>query len=232
MSVTRTRTALLVVATLLPASIFAQRGGARPTGPIGPVIVRPPVAHPQVGFGALEGPRPTTPRVAPRPRSIRGFGIAPFGARALGGFLYGPTVVETQPAPAAPPPAPVTYYYYPVPVAPSEPPPPEPPYDPAKSRTLLISEGVDGGAGVMTIEHLAGDSLRLTWRGSVEPIRSAQLFLADSMQQPLRARAIDVQSRSATFWLGDITPAVAYSGLTVVSARGAMATTLVPYRKP
>ena len=232
MSVTRTRTAMLVVAVLLPGSTFAQRGGARPTAPVGPVIVSPLVAHPQVGFGSLERPGATPPRVAPRPRSARGFDIAPFRTRALGGFLYGPTVVETQPAPVTPPPAPVTYYYYPVPVAPSEPPPPEPPYDPAKSRTLLIGEGVDGGAGVMTIEHIAGDSLRLTWRGSIQPIRSAQLFLADSLQQPLRGRAIDVQSRSATFWLGDIAPAIAYSGLTVVSAGGATATTLVPYRKP
>jgi hypothetical protein len=104
------------------------------------------------------------------------------------------------------------------------------PYDPTKSRMLTIGEGADGGGGVMRIERLENNTLRLTWRGSARPIREARLFIADSSQKSLRSARVDMDTPSALFEVGEFGEKIAYTGLTVVYADGAKQTTLVPYR--
>lgn len=111
------------------------------------------------------------------------------------------------------------------------------PYDPTKSRMLIIGEGADGGAGVMRVERLENNTLRLTWRGSVRPVREARLFIADSSRKALRSARVDHDTPSALFEVADFDGKIAYTGLTVVYADGAVQTTLVPYppkedRKP
>jgi hypothetical protein len=134
-------------------------------------------------------------------------------------------------------------YYVPVPIpAPYQPVAPAPeaprkPYDPTKSRMLTIGAGADGGGGVMRIERVNDNLLRLTWRGSVQPVREAKLFLADSTQRALKSTRVDADTPSALFEIAGIEPKIAYTGLTVVFADGSVQTTLVPYppreeRKP
>ncbi len=128
-------------------------------------------------------------------------------------------------------------YYVPVPVGgvyqPAAPAPapetPRKPYDPTKSRMLTIGAGADGGGGVMRIERVDDRTLRLTWRGSAQPIREAKLFLADSVQRTLHSTRVDADTPSALFEISGIEPIVAYTGLTVVFADGSVQTTLVPY---
>jgi hypothetical protein len=222
---------LLALGTFLPAPAGAQRGAS---GSIGPVTAPPPIARPQAG---IAGPPPAS-QTGHEGRRIR----TPFGRNDIGifrggivsPFLYGSSYVETVPVPQPAPP-PVVYYYYSVPFSTgpaANPPTPEPPYDPARSRTLIISEGVDGGAGVMRIAHADGDSLRVTWLGANEPVRSATLFLADSLRRPLVSAAATMDSPTATFPLARLESDVAYTGLTVVGAAGATATTLVPFHRP
>lgn len=103
------------------------------------------------------------------------------------------------------------------------------PYDPTKSRMLTIGGGVDGGGGVMRIERLENSTLRLTWHGTVRPIREARLFIADSSQKSLRSARVDIETPSALFEVANLEGKIAYTGLTVVYADGAMQTTLVPY---
>ena len=149
-------------------------------------------------------------------------------------FLFGSTVIERVPA-AVPTVVPYAVpYYYPVRVPvrtrPSEPTAPATPYNPANSKTLIIGAGVDGGGGVMRIERLGSDTLRLTWRGTLRPIREAWAFLADSLRQPLRRLPVTLATPSALFTIGGLERQIAYTGLTVVYADGATTTTLVPYR--
>ena len=125
-------------------------------------------------------------------------------------------------------------YYVPVPVAtypaPAHTPAPPPePYDPTKSRMLTIGAGADGGGGVMRIERVDDRTLRLTWRGTAQPVREARFFLADSTQRSLRSARVDADSPSALFEIAGLEPRIAYTGLTVVFADGSVQTTLVPY---
>lgn len=103
------------------------------------------------------------------------------------------------------------------------------PYDPTKSRMLTIGEGADGGGGVMRIERLANNMLRLTWRGSLRPIREARLFIADSSQKSLQRARVDNDTPSALFEIAEFDGKIAFTGLTVIFADGAVQTTLVPY---
>ena len=123
--------------------------------------------------------------------------------------------------------------YVPVPVHPPlwapAPEKPLPPYDPTKSSMLTIGEGADGGGGVMRIDRLENNTLRLTWRGSARPIREARLFIADSSRKSLRSARVDMDTPSALFEIADFVGKIAYTGLTVVFADGAKQTTLVPY---
>jgi len=103
------------------------------------------------------------------------------------------------------------------------------PYDPTKSRMLTIGEGADGGGGVMRIERLENNMLRLTWRGSERPIREARLFIADSSRKSLRSARVDNDTPSALFEIAEFNAKIAFTGLTVIYADGAVQTTLVPY---
>lgn len=227
---TRAWIGLLAIGALVPAAAIAQGRASRP---VGPITVPPPVVHPQAG---IAGPRQAAPaghdeRRVGIPLRRKGFGLLRGGF--VEPYLYGTTYVGSAPAPVAQPAAPPVIYYYPVRFAasPASPAAPEPPYDPSKSRTLMISEGVDGGAGVMRIAHAGSDSLQVTWRGSNDPVRSATLFLADSLRRPLVSAGVTMNSPTVTFPLAKLGLQVAFTGLTVVAANGATATTLVPYRR-
>ncbi|MGQ0639778.1 MAG: hypothetical protein ACT4P6_03260 [Gemmatimonadaceae bacterium] len=103
------------------------------------------------------------------------------------------------------------------------------PADPTKSRMLTVGGGVDGGGGVMRVETLSDSVARVTWLGTTRPIRDARVFLADSVQQSLRGALIDHNTPSALLKIGDLAPRVAYVGLTITLANGAIETTLIPY---
>ncbi len=241
----------IVIATVLvtvgPGQAAAQRGGGRARPLPGVVATPQPGSHPLTGFGTLGGARDG--RGGARGSSFDGRhgpvnpglggvghfdGPRPFRNPSIGfprGFLYGPTVVEYQAAAPAP-----NVVYYPAPVyyggrrvaAPASTPAPAP-SDPTKSKTLIIGGGADGGGGVMRMEHPGGDTLRLTWVGNLRPIREAQFFLADSLQQPLLTQQVDMASRTADFRVRGVEARIAYTGLTIVWANGATVTTLVPY---
>ena len=148
------------------------------------------------------------------------------------GRLHGwgiPWILETTQT--VPVPTPVPYavpYPYPVPARAEPVRPAPPPYDPTKARMRIIGSGTDGGGGVMRVEHLAGDSLRVTWLGTPRPIREARLFLADESYQPLRTRTIDAQHREARFRTTGMARTARYAGSTVVFADGSEHTMLVP----
>jgi hypothetical protein len=102
-------------------------------------------------------------------------------------------------------------------------------YDPTKSRMLTIGSGVDGGGGVMRIEKVDSTTLRLTWRGSDRPIKEARLYIADSAQKTLRSARVDLDTPSAIFEIKELEGKIAFTGLLVTYADGAVQTTLVPY---
>jgi hypothetical protein len=102
-------------------------------------------------------------------------------------------------------------------------------YDPAKSKTLIIGAGADGGGGVMRIQRLDHSVLRLIWLGSMRPVREAQLFLADSLRYPLRTQSVDSARPIADFTVSGFEREIAFAALTVVYADGVTVTTLVPY---
>ncbi len=101
--------------------------------------------------------------------------------------------------------------------------------DPARSRMLTIGTGSDGGGGVMRVESVSDSVARVTWLGTTRPIRQARLFLADSLQQSLRGALVDQDTPSALFKIADLAPRIAYLGLTLTLATGAIETTLVPF---
>jgi hypothetical protein len=140
------------------------------------------------------------------------------------GIVAVPYVTETVVPYAVP-----VYVPMPVTVQPQWAPVPQKRYDPTKSRMLTIGEGADGGGGVMRIERLENNMLRLTWRGSERPIREARIFIADSSQKSLRSARVDNDTPSALFEIADFDGKIAFTGLTVIYADGAVQTTLVPY---
>lgn len=226
----RSRLAALgaVVLGLTPLAAGAQGGGSTPITVPGGIAMPSPSPRPLIGFGSLgEAPRHEGTRGTHQPFDRSGFLLRQSGV----GLLAGSSWVEPF---AVPVPTPVPYpvpYYYPARVrrAP-EPTPPAKPYNAADSKTLFIGEGADGGAGVMRIERSGTDSLRLTWRGSVRPVREARFFLADSSQRPLASRTVHADAPTAVFAIGALEAAVAYTGLTVIYADGATVTNLVPHR--
>jgi hypothetical protein len=104
------------------------------------------------------------------------------------------------------------------------------PYDPTRSKGLIIGSGADGGGGVMRIQPLADTALRVTWLGAARQVREARLFLADSLQQTLRAQQVTLASPTAVFSMRDVKSPVAFTGLSILYADGVNTTTLVPYR--
>ena len=221
----------MIAVALVPAWAGAQGGRSHASPSAGVRIAPPAPAPPLVGFGTLKR---DAARGHDRPFDRGRFGnrgsIAPFRTGFSGLFL-GPEVIQTQvvPVPVAVP-YPVTYYA-PIPWhrRPSEP-APVTPYDPTRSKGLIIGAGADGGGGVMRIQPLADSALRVTWLGAMRPVREARLFLADSLQQTLRAEQVTLASPDAVFRLRDVRSKVAYTGLTILYADGVNSTTLVPYR--
>lgn len=200
---------LLVV--LAPLAALAQGRIVRPSppGPIGVTL-----------------PSPPPPRMEHRPwsddRLRDGIG--------LGGAWSYPIVVGSM-SYAAPQPVPYPVpVYYPVRVREPRPEPvvPAVPYNPAASRTVMIGRGGDGGAGVMHIERLQRDSLRVTWRGAVRPVREVRLYLADANHQSLVARPVTLLRRDARFSRRGLPRPAAFVGLAVTYADGSMQVTLVP----
>ncbi len=242
----RVQTLGIALVAVLPLTAHAQMITRSPAGPSGTLSAPRPSALPPVQMGSLQ-PR-TFDRFDNDFGRWRGtrHGFSPIGSCShrwsgcfFGGFRTGvvgiPYVTETVVPYAVP-------VYVPVPMTVQPlwaPAPPKiwQPYDPTKSRMLTIGEGADGGGGVMRIERLENNTLRLTWRGSVRPVREARLFIADSAQETLRSARVDNDTPSALFEIADFDGKIAYSGLTVVYADGAVQTTLVPYpahedRKP
>ncbi|MCC6316365.1 MAG: hypothetical protein IT361_01645 [Gemmatimonadaceae bacterium] len=198
---------------LLPAALGAQGrivGPPPPAGPIGVTL-----------------PSPPPPRHEPRSPHVddlrRGYAVG-------GGWSYPVVVGTTYQAAPQPVPYPVPVpVYYPAPAARAERPAPPPiPYDPTRARSVMIGRGGDGGAGVMRLERTPGDSLQVTWRGPVRPVRAARLYLADSLHHSVVARPVSAARPRVTFALRRLPSPAAFVGLDVTYADGSRHTTLVP----
>ena len=219
----------MIALALFPVGASAQGSRSQPAPSAGVRIAPPPPARPLVGFGTL---RRDGARAHGMPGDRGGFGrgsrIPAFGIGLGSRLFFGPEVVQTQVVPV-PVPYPVTYY---VPIPwhrrRSEP-APAVPYDPTRSKGLIIGAGADGGGGVMRIQPLADSALRVTWLGGVRPVREARLFLADSLHTTLSSRGVTLAEPSAVFRIQDVKTPVAYVGVTTVFADGVTTTTLVPY---
>lgn len=215
-----------------PAHVAAQRDGGSSVPRAGVPLPPRSDSRPLVGFGSLNDGR-AMGRGGGGGQG-RFDGRVPFSPYRPGfsSFFLGSTLIGTvRPEATVMIPYAVPQYY-PVVVyrrVRAQPPAPEPPSDPAKSKTLVIGVGHDGGGGVMRIQPLGDSALRLTWRGSVRPIREARFFLADSLRMPIHAQSISQDSPSAVFSIADLESAVAYTGLTIIYATGATVTTLVPF---
>jgi hypothetical protein len=176
------------------------------------------------------------------PRS--GFNRACIGGvcGCFGSWLCTPTVVFGVPYVAAPyavpvavPVEPLTYapasgvYAVPEPAAPPTPPLPR---DTSFAHSKLIIVGGESGRGgdALTIEQLGDSVLRLTWLGSIRPIRDARVFIADSAQRTLRAQRVDATTPSALFETKELKRQIAYAGVSVTFADGVMSTTMIPVR--
>ncbi|MGQ0648926.1 MAG: hypothetical protein ACT4P7_15315 [Gemmatimonadaceae bacterium] len=214
-----------LLAALVPGVAGSQGRIARPapTGPIGVTLPSPPPPRGSPDGGWV-------------PRHGSQMGNASFALHRLGQRWSYPIVLSSAYETVAP--AAAVYpvpYYYPVPVPnpaiyprrEAERPAP-PPYDPTRSRMVIVGSGADGGGGVLRIASRARDTLRLTWLGTPRPIREARLFLADDLRRPLRSRMVDVEHPEARFTLTTLDRPVAYAGVTVVFADGSTQTTLVP----
>ena len=197
---------LLVVVAPLAAHGQGRIVRPAPPGPIGVTL-----------------PSPSLPRLEERrwsdDRPRHGIWL---GDRWSYPIVMGSTVYQVAPQPV-PYPVPV-YYRVPAP----RPEPPAVPYNPAASRTLVIGGGSDGGAGVMTIERPGKDSVHVTWRGSVRPVSTARLFLADAHHQPLVSRPVTLDQPDARFTRRGLARPAVFIGLVVTYANGSMQTTLVP----
>ena len=136
-----TATLGLIAIVLLPAWAGAQGGRSHPSPSAGARIAPPPPTQPSVGFGTLyrDGGRG---HGVPGDRGGFGHGAGFSTARfGLGGRLFfGSEVIQPQVIPV-PVPYPVTYYA-PIPWhrRRAEPVPAEP-YDPARSKGLIIGAG-------------------------------------------------------------------------------------------
>jgi hypothetical protein len=207
-----------------PAAGAAQgRVGRTPAATTGVTLPSPP---PGGGRGS--------PFRGHGPGRIRPIGGATFGIRGFGEtwaypVIVGPTYQVPAPAPAV---VHIPYYYpVPAPAAPAAPAPERPappPYDPTQSRMVMIGAGEDGGAGVLRLVELAGDTLGITWLGTSRPIRSAALLVADADRRTLRTGMVDLERRDARFALATLERPAAYAGVTLVFADGATQTVLVP----
>jgi hypothetical protein len=103
-------------------------------------------------------------------------------------------------------------------------------YEPprAASKLIVVGGGTAGGGDALTIEAL-GDSVRLSWLGANRPVREVKLFVADSARRELATRSASPMAPTATFEVATLSAPVAFAGVAVTFADGAMTTTTVPY---
>ena len=103
-------------------------------------------------------------------------------------------------------------------------------YEPtrAASKLIVVGGGTTGGGDALTIEAL-GDSVRLSWLGANRPVREVKLFVADSARRELATRSASPIAPTATFEVATLSAPVAFAGVAVTFADGAMTTTTVPY---
>jgi hypothetical protein len=104
-------------------------------------------------------------------------------------------------------------------------------YEPprAASKLIVVGGGSTTGSGdALTIEAL-GDSVRLSWLGANRPVREVKLFVADSTRRELATRSASPMAPTATFEVATLSAPVAFAGVAVTFADGAMTTTTVPY---
>jgi hypothetical protein len=207
---------MFIVAAPVLAVAQARPSGTR-TGPIGVTLPSPPS---RMGGRGSDHGRPD-------------FGGRPIHRRFGTTWSY-PIVVESPYASAVrvPVPYPVPYYVpmrVPSAALGSRSSAPLVPYDPAKARITMIGAGADGGGGVLHLEPLAGDTIEVTWRGTPRPVRSAEIFLADSLRRPLVKRAVSVENSVVRIALGGLARPAAFAGITVVFGDGSTTMTLVPF---
>lgn len=216
--------AAILAAALAPGLLAAQARTA-PRTSVPRIAVTPalPPAPPSGSYG---------PRLYTNPRD--GFGEHGGRRHARGRWAF-PYAVGTGVVTAVPIPVPyaVPYPVYggyaaPYAAAPEVPKPAPPPYDPRKASVRVIGVGADGGAGVMRIERMEPDSLRIVWLGAKRPVREARLFVADGAYQPLRSVAVDDDRREGRFRLDGLAGPAEYAGVAIVHADGSRMTVLVP----
>jgi hypothetical protein len=102
-------------------------------------------------------------------------------------------------------------------------------YEPARaaSKLIVVGGGTTGG-DALTIETV-GDSVRLSWLGANRPVREVKLFVADSAHRELATRSASPMAPTATFEVATLSAPVAFAGVAVTFADGAMTTTTIPY---
>jgi hypothetical protein len=108
--------------------------------------------------------------------------------------------------------------------------PSEQSYEPAHvgSKLIVVGGGTTGAGDALTIETV-GDSVRLSWLGANRPVRDVKLFVADSAHRELATRSASPMAPTATFEVATLSAPVAFAGVTVTFADGAVTTTTIPY---
>lgn len=224
--------AAILAGACIPVLLPAQaRTPARPSVPrIAVTPALPPAPAPAASSGAYGPVLYSKPWVAPWDR------VGDRAGGRHGARWYAlPYSVETGVTRGVPVPYPVPYPVYggyaaPNAATPEAPKPAPPPYDPTKASVRVIGVGADGGAGVMRIERIEPDSLRVVWLGAKRPVREARLFVADGAYQPLRSVAVDDDRREGRFRLDGLAGPAEYAGVAIVHADGSRMTVLVPLR--
>jgi len=85
-----------------------------------------------------------------------------------------------------------------------------------------------GKAGELAVE-VNDNVLRLTWRQGNRAVQEAGLFVADQDQRVLAIQTVRAAPFTALF---DVTPDIAYIGVTLVYEDDTKSTALVPYTVP
>jgi len=198
----------------------------------------PRTSVPRIAVTPALPPAPSSGSYGPRLYTIPRDGFGEHAGRRHAGrrwalpYAVGTGVVTGIPVPvpyAVPYPV-YSGYAAPYAPAPEVPKPAPPPYDPRKASVRVIGVGADGGAGVMRIERMEPDSLRIVWLGARRPVREARLFVADGAYQPLRSVAVDDDRREGRFRLDGLAGPAEYAGVAIVHADGSRMTVLVPLR--
>jgi hypothetical protein len=204
----------ILVAVAAPALAAAQaRPSGTRSGPIGVTLPSPPTRAGSRGPGHIRpdfGGRPILRR--------RNSWSYPIVVPIFPGVVRVPVRIQ----------CPTTIPAVPSAALGSRPSAPATPYDPEKARITIIGSGADGGGGVLHLKRLVGDTIDVTWRGTPRPIRSAEVFLADSLRRPLTKHAVTIENPVVSFSLTGLTRPAALAGITVVFGDGSTTMTLVP----